>query len=360
MTSFLLVLWGVFSIIPFAHANENMTQHRLYWSNGCPHCALVEEYLEKNDLYHKFCIESLEVSQSKEHIDMFVNDLTERGEDATRLGVPAMVVGDEVIRGDRPIITYFENLQAENPDLPDCNPEPSDDTNEAVQLPTDNLFWFVVGGSLVDAINPCAFAVLIILLTKVLIDKNKKRVLLSGGAFALAIFIAYMLMGLGIYQTFGLFGETLTFMRVIGVLAILIGLLNMKDFFWYGAGFKMEVPMSWRPTMKMLLEAVTNPLTAFGIGLVVSLFLLPCTSGPYVVVLAMLQNAETFGIAFMYLILYNLIFVLPMIGITIGVYYGLSLAKTEEKRKQNLRVLHLVAGLVMVAMGVWILLSFWG
>jgi len=113
--------------------------------------------------------------------------------------------------------------------------------------------------------------------------------------------------------------------------------------------------MSWRPKLKKILGSVINPWGAFGVGFVVSLILLPCTSGPYVVVLGMLAERVEWMRSVGYLALYNLVFVLPMILITIGVYKGLDPAKAEKLRKNNLKILHLVAGVLMLGMGVVIL-----
>lgn len=105
-----------------------------------------------------------------------------------------------------------------------------------------------------------------------------------------------------------------------------------------------------------VVEIVSNPLSAFLIGFLVSLFLLPCTSGPYIVILGMLGHGETFSRAIWLLALYNLIFVLPMIIISIGMYFGMNVEKAEETRNKNLRLLHLIAGVIMVVMGIFLVL----
>ena len=117
----------------------------------------------------------------------------------------------------------------------------------------------------------------------------------------------------------------------------------------------MEVPQRWRPKMKGLIRGVTNPFGAFAVGLLVSLFLLPCTSGPYVVILGLLAAKTTFIKAFLYLILYNLIFILPMAAIVLAIYYGLSPERAENWRQKKLRLLHLIAGVILIALGVVIL-----
>jgi cytochrome c biogenesis protein CcdA len=213
----------------------------------------------------------------------------------------------------------------------------------------------VVGASVVDAINPCAFAVLIILMTTILASGGGKKALKSGLAFAASIFVSYFLMGLGLYKALGTGEVSHLFYGLVGWLAILLGLFNLKDYFWYGRGFLMEVPMAWRPKLKGIIQSVASPVGAFGIGFVVSLFLLPCTSGPYIVILGMLAKKAFQTQAIAYLILYNLIFVLPMVLISYAVYRGFDPKKAEKIRQKRLRTLHLIAGLIMLAMGVVIL-----
>ena len=221
-------------------------------------------------------------------------------------------------------------------------------------------FTAVVTAAAVDAINPCAFAVLIILITAVLGAGNRRRVLYAGLAFSLAIFISYYLMGLGVYAAVEAAGATTALYVVVGVLAVFIGLFNLKDYLWYDKWFVMEVPRSWRPAMKNIIRGVTSVPGAFLSGFVVSLFLLPCTSGPYIVILGLLGKTATRTQALLWLVLYNAIFVLPMIGITLAVYFGLTTAeRAEEWRTKNLRRLHLFAGIIILALGIGMLVTLW-
>ncbi|MBU2264982.1 hypothetical protein KJ784_02220, partial [Patescibacteria group bacterium] len=122
-----------------------------------------------------------------------------------------------------------------------------------------------------------------------------------------------------------------------------------------GGGFLMEVPQSWRPKMKGLVLKITTPLGAFLTGLLVSLFLLPCTSGPYVIILGMLASKTTLAQALIYLVFYNLIFIAPMLAIVFSIYWGLSPEQAEEWRKRKLRLLHLIAGIILLILGIVIL-----
>lgn len=218
--------------------------------------------------------------------------------------------------------------------------------------------WAVIGAALADSINPCEFAVLVILLTTILAANGKLKALLAGLAFSLSIYISYFLMGLGLFSAIQATGLSYVFYWIVAILAILVGLFNLKDYLWYGKWFIMEVPISWRPRMKVLIRSVTSVPGAFLIGFVVSLFLLPCTSGPYIVILGLLAKAATRSYAIMLLLLYNLIFILPMILITLGIYFGFTTTEqAEEWRRRKLKFLHLITGIIILLLGVGMLLS---
>jgi cytochrome c biogenesis protein CcdA len=217
----------------------------------------------------------------------------------------------------------------------------------------------VIGAAVVDSINPCAFAVLLILLGALLVSGEKKRALEAGIAFTISIYIVYFLFGLGLFSALQISGLSYWFYKITGVLAILIGLANIKDYFWYGGGgFVMEIPRSWRPLLKKMLSSVTSPLGAFLMGFVVCLFELPCTGGPYIFILGLLAERTTMMAAIPVLLLYNIFFVLPLIAITSLIYLGFaSVEKATEWKDRNIRRLHLIAGIIMLVLGLIVILG---
>jgi cytochrome c biogenesis protein CcdA len=114
----------------------------------------------------------------------------------------------------------------------------------------------------------------------------------------------------------------------------------------------MEVPRSLRPRLTSLLRMVTSPLGAFVTGFSVSLFELPCTGGPYLYILGLLAEKTTRISAIPFLLYYNLIFIVPLILITLLVYLGLSpvqrIADWEQRSKARL---HLAIGIAMTTLG---------
>ncbi len=339
-------LFAIIIIVALSNLVYASQEYTLYYGEGCPHCALVKEYMSSHNISGIILKELYHNSDNAREFNEYCD---ENNIPLMMRGVPFLITptGDYYV-GDKDIISFFEN----NYTSPRSTPETDNQSNTTLTIP------LLIGAALVDAINPCAFAVLLILMTTILSTGKKKKALSAGLFFSAAIFISYFLMGLGLYSVIATHKISSWFSIFIGVFAIIIGLFNIKDYFWYGKGFLMEVPLSWRPKLQSLIKSITSPIGAFFIGFLVSLFLLPCTSGPYLVVIGMLGVKETFIKAFWLLVLYNLIFVVPMVLITFATYCGMNVEKAENERKSHLRLLHLIAGIIMLIMGITLLIHF--
>jgi cytochrome c biogenesis protein CcdA len=248
----------------------------------------------------------------------------------------------------------FEDTKAEN--LPGSPTIWFVNTNNP-QIPT---LLMMISAAAVDSVNPCEFAILVILLSSITASEGRRKALKAGLAFISAVFVMYLLMGIGILQitrTFTFLGVSFYFRKIVGIFALIVGALNIKDYFWEDAqGVLSSMPMSWRPRVQKLLDNITSTPGALLSGILVSFFLLPCTSGPYFIVLSLLDFESTRLLATALLLLYNVIFILPMIGIVLAVYFGLTTtAKAAHWRHKRLGLLHLIAGVVMMGMGIWML-----
>jgi len=223
---------------------------------------------------------------------------------------------------------------------------------------TEATFWAITCAAIVDSINPCAIAVLVILLTGLLAVKNRQVILRTGLMFVVGLFLAYYLIGLGLLGAIHLTGLASILHKLVAIIAIVIGLFNIKDYFCYGGmGFVTEIPRSWRPRIKALLSGIVTPWTAFLAGVLVTFFELPCTGGPYLFTLGLLSKGFSWWEVAGILGYYNLLFILPLIIILSLVYWGYATAvRTGEWKDKNIRLLHLVAGVIMLGLGIWLFL----
>jgi len=353
---------------------EEKVQVSFFYGDGCPHCAKVEPVIDVlKTKFPQVLFNSYEIYHNQDNALSLYKLYDEyKVPQGDRGGVPIVFIGSEYFMGDKPIIDNLENKIIANlslvpnktdtevstiPVVSSQESKVSDTDQSNTPVKKSYSLWAIAGAAVVDSINPCAIAVLLILLTALMIASgDKKRALYGGLAFTLSIYITYFLFGLGLLQLIAITNIAGIIAKIVGVIALIIGLANIKDFFFYGGCcFVMEIPRNWRPTLKKILNGVTSPLGAFFAGFVVTLFELPCTGGPYFFVLGLLSQAESITSIIPTLLFYNVVFILPLLLIVFAVYFGVSsIQKAEEWKEKNLRVLHLVAGIIMLALGVWV------
>ncbi|MDD1660284.1 MAG: GAP family protein [Methanomicrobiales archaeon] len=243
-------------------------------------------------------------------------------------------------------------------------PVPTATTPGECETPPPLEVGKVVALAAVNAINPCGLAVLVVVLLSLITraPDQRRQVLLAGLAFTAAVFLFYFLYGIAMVTLFQMVPQLASlriwFTRVLGVVAIVIGLLYLRDAFSRtSAAPSTAIPAGWKGSLKGLLDRISSPAGAFVVGAVVTLFLLPCTIGPYLISCGIL-SAYDMAAALPYLILYNVIFVLPMLAVTLAVYLGISrLSEVKEWRERSVQRLRLVAGLVILLLGVVIALG---
>ena len=372
-----LVLFIFSFVSPMILAQDNLENREvvlyIFYGKGCAHCGKALDFLTSaEEKYSLLKIEEHEIYFNQEERELFEQITSAFGEEIEV--VTTIFIDNKVLVGFSNSIedSLEQQIQecvregCENPIDKVKNEETLKITGESssAENPEENkvikklTLPAVILAAIVDAINPCAFAVLIILMSTILVSKNRKKALFSGLAFSLSIFISYFLMGIGLYSAIQASGLSHTFYTIVAILAIFIGLFNLKDYLWYGRWFVMEVPMGWRPKLQSLIKSITSVPGAFAVGFLVSLFLLPCTSGPYIVILGLLAKATTRIYATFLLILYNLIFILPMILITLAIYFGFTTTeKAESLRQKKLKILHLIAGIIILCLGIGMLIA---
>ena len=365
---FVLGLLTFVASMPFVGAFAQ--DYVFFYGNGCQHCAKVEEFFDDNTVTEKFDIEFKEVYFDRDNIKDFMSYIDKLGLDSSQVGVPFLVINSwadcTYLNGDTPIIDYFAQKLAQS-DTGACaeTAGTTGTTDSAIQEPSLSerlsFFGIMLPAAISDSINPCAFAVMLLLLSTILSKyKDKKKALLAWVLFSLAIFLTYLAMGIGLFSALASATNTTVLKIVVGSLWVLVWLANLKDYFRYGKWFIMEVPLAWRPKMQDIIDRVTSPWGAFVVGIVVSLFLLPCSSGPYFTILGYLSSESKSLTSrwYLYLVVYNLIFVLPMLVIAGLVGFGYSsVDKLAKIKHNNTKLIHLIVGLLMLGLGAYVFIT---
>lgn len=218
------------------------------------------------------------------------------------------------------------------------------------------LLPLVVVAAVIDSVNPCAFSVLLLTIAFLFsIGQLRSGILKVGGAYILGLFLVYVLIGLGIFQALHLF-NTPNFMAKLGAgLLIVLGSINLLNEFFPAFPIKLRIPHAAHHTMAELMNKASLP-TAFLLGGFVALCEFPCTGGPYLMILGLLHDTATYLTGFGYLLLYNLIFVLPLIVILLIASNQNLLVKVQEWQRQERKEMRLGAGVAMIVLGLIIFL----
>lgn len=224
----------------------------------------------------------------------------------------------------------------------------------------DLTFAIVLGAAVVDSINPCAIGVILFLSSVLLKVSSDKSLLLRLGLIYIAtVYVVYTLSGLGLVwfqHTLISKGYAEIIGVTVGILVIALGLIELKDFFWYGKGVSLEIT----PKHKNKIVALTEKVSVVGIitiGAFVALVELPCTGGPYLAITAIL--AKSFDLqALIYLIIYNIIFVAPLIAILLLIYFGSSTIRLKQWRQKKRKWMNLSSGLLMISLGTLLILYY--
>jgi cytochrome c biogenesis protein CcdA/glutaredoxin len=328
-----------------------------FYEPTCPKCASINDFLEKRiRINYPIKIKKLDIHQSSNAELMIELAEVYQAEDILKGGTPAVFVNDLAVHGAnrsamRKIEQAVRKAVRENKGSPLSRlgqSDPSLKLSKRVTLPV------VIGSAAVDSINPCACAVLVLLLGTILLatKRDMRRVIISGFAFTTACFISYFLMGLGLFTAVRLIGIQHYLYIFVAALAFLLGIWNIREGIGRIKKIHTGLPSFLQNQVKKSVSGITSVSGSFIIGFLVSIFLLPCTSGPYVVIIGMLSRTSTRFQALIYLLIYNFIFIIPFIIIILAVGLGLTTtARVEKWRGKNLSKFQVATGLVMILIG---------
>jgi len=221
----------------------------------------------------------------------------------------------------------------------------------------ENLIWVIIGAATIDSINPCAFSVLLITVGFLLsLGFSRQRILLIGGTYVFGVFVTYIFIGLGILQTLSAFDAPHIMAKIGALILIILGLINIAGEIFPNFPIKLAIPAGAKPKMAKLMEKASAP-TAFVLGALVAMYEFPCTGGPYFLVLGLLHDGKTFWQGLGYLIIYNLIFIAPLIVILTLASNKILHAKVEEWKKTKRTGIKIWGAAALIILGFIILIT---
>lgn len=374
MKKLLFTILALIFCLPLAFAETEKLEVAIFTSPACGHCQKFKrEYLAKlkQDFQDKVKFAEFDVSKPEDSV-IFHDTLKEYGLGVEDMGVPAMVVGKSVlmgyptqIRSEGPSAilkalrekekTYYgtqasikECKLKEEKKTKSCEEQPKNSALEAAQSMFSRItFWAIILAGLTDGINPCAFAVIVFFISFLSVYKyNKKEIILVGSAYCGAVFVAYILIGLGLFNF--LYKMSSFYYVMWGFKWLTIGLcalflvLSLYDFIVYqitkdsdkvilqlGKGYKEKIHKIIRYFLRDKNKSALRLFCAAVIvGFLVSLIEAVCTGQVYLPTIAVIlkEANQDFFRAMVYLITYNLMFIVPLV-----IIFVLSLLGYESK-----------------------------
>ena len=231
----------------------------------------------------------------------------------------------------------------------------------------------IIGAAVIDSINPCAFGVLIFILAYLTkISKQKTKVLAQGLGYVVGVYLTYFVLGVLVFLTItnlldGLRASGITnyFYQAIGAIIILFGLLEFKEVLLPGGkGPRLAIMPKWAARVKKGVNYFgklqeKNILFSIGlavaIGFLVALVELPCTGAPYLAVITLLERSGVgLGGSIPFLLLYNIIFILPLLAIIIFVYKGSRTESLKQWKNEHKWLMRIAAGVLLLFLGLFI------
>lgn len=292
-----------------------------------------------------------------------------------RLTAPAVFVGSDALVGDGIYLDSLETLLAKYQDTgasPAWEEFAAEEASEAIAQRFRALgVLTVLGAGLIDGLNPCAFATLVFFISYLtLAGRRGREVLLVGLAFAGGVFFAYLAVGLGLSRVLGAFGFLARIGRWVYIItAVLCGALavvSLCDYVKARRGQMQEMTLSLPKALRRRINAVIRSgqgasaytPVAFVTGAVVSVIELACTGQVYLpTIIFVLSVPELRARALLYLVLYNLFFVAPLIVVFILAYYGTTAAQLTKFVRAHAATIKLGTAFLFLMLAGWLLYS---
>ncbi len=370
----LLLCAGVF-LPAFAQPAEKV-EFALFVSPTCVHCnKLKREYWPQLKEKYKDTVHFTEYDLSADGNHLIFMETAKAYGLTEGLGYPAAAVGKTFLMGyPNQIGTYAETaieralLLGEKTDVRTASAQEPEKAFKKI------TFWAIVGAGLVDGINPCAFAVIVFFISFLTVYKyNRREIILVGAAYCFAVFCAYLLLGFGVFKfLYAMRGFSYVikgFYMLTAALCLLFFALSVYDFWIYfktkkADGMLLQLPLGLKTRIHKIMgfflrdknkSALRLTFAALAVGFGVSLVEAVCTGQVYVPTCVLIMQDPAFRArAVFYLVLYNLMFIVPLIAVFVLALLGYESKGFNEFLKKHLGLTKVL--LCVVFLGLFLLL----
>lgn len=336
-----------------------------FWTSSCPHCREARPFIDELEQRHPWLqVHSHELMRGSPNVDLYISMAKQLGQEAS--SVPAFLFCESMRTGFDKAHTSGRELEAA---LIACRDRmPKADANKAydepIRLPVLGeidpahhslpVLTLLIAG--LDAFNPCAFFVLLFLLSLLIRGRSRARMAVIGGLFVFFSGLMYFLFMAAWLNLFLMLGELAVITTAAGVIAVVLGAVNIKDFFYFGRGISLSIPESAKPglfqKMRGVVEAGRWPAMVAStaiLAIAANSYELLCTAGFPMIYTRILTMSGLGPLEhYLYLAFYNLVYVIPLLVIVSVFVWTMGARKLGEKEG---RVLKLMSGLMMLGLG---------
>ncbi len=346
-----------------------------FYQTGCDSCSRVEAdlaYLRSR--YPQMIVEKFNVY---DHPGLGMWLAERAGRDGADFHTPAVFIGNQAWIGEAEITPEAIEValqcyqQEGSPKVWEAY-DPQAGSSDIVEQFRSMSWLTVVFAGLVDGLNPCAFATLIFFISYLTLSGRKGReVIFVGVSFTLGVFLAYLVIGLGLYKVLDLLGDTLNILArwvyiLTAVLCLGLGVFSFLDYFKARHGKLDDMSLKLPEVMRKRINKVIRQgrgsqayfIGAFVTGLVISILELACTGQVYLPTIIFVSSLPELKLrAIFYLVLYNLLFILPLIVVFILAYFGTTSKELTRFLQKHAAAVKLGLAVLFFVLAIWLLFS---
>ena len=236
-----------------------------------------------------------------------------------------------------------------------------------------SMSWLtVVLAGLVDGLNPCAFATLIFFVSYLTLSGRKGReVIFVGLSFTIGVFLAYLVIGLGLYKVLDLMGNLLNTLArwvyiITAAICLGLGIFSILDYFKARRGKLEDMSLKLPDPLRKRINSVIRKgrsarsyyIGAFITGLLISILELACTGQVYLPTIIFVSSMPELKLrAISYLVLYNLLFILPLVVVFILAYYGTTSKDLTSFLQKHTGAVKIGMAVLFFALAAWLIIS---
>lgn len=334
-----------------------------FYSSSCPHCANLKPFIDSIEEKYRKDIRLMRYDvEIPENVALYNKLCASKNYEGK--SIPLAAINDRILVGEDDIKASIESeiqrgIAMDKKICPlegmQCTAkEDKTDNDPLIPQIGEKLEWqavlpLILFTGLADGINPCAFAVLLFIMAFLLqISSSKKRLVKVTTAYIFALLSVNILLGILYYFTSVRTGSPEIIRNIAIIMALFTGLINIKDYFYYGKGITLKIPESSKKHIESLTKKASMP-AALILGSLVALLEAPCSIPIYLTVIEVLKGHGSGLIEIMpYVLVYNIMFILPLVILATVIYFGGEAAALEKWRDSNKRLMKLMLGTILI------------